>query len=313
MSNRTDIPILLIGYQRTETIATILDSAVKNGVSTVLVSIDAPRIVNARSLENSQKLRDIVSSYDTKFDFMETRFLETNLGCALHVLKSIDWAFERVSELIILEDDCLPSDGFFNFVKEGLLVMRNQPEISLICGTQHAPSNLFDRRYYKSKFALTWGWATTRSKWGEIKSGMAGIKNPVPLHLHDFNPERIYWQEGSRRAIEGFVDVWDTPLVNYLFTSEKFSLLPKSNLVSNVGNDSFATHMRGEKKWLFKEVTEYHCAPPVEALFNTVADEWLSRNFYRIRKRHLITTRITRLRDKFKKSSRSNLISRLLQ
>ena len=313
MSNQTDISILLIGYQRTETIATILDSALKNGVSNVLVSIDAPRIVDAISLENSRRLKDIVSSYGTKFNFMETRFLETNLGCALHVLKSIDWAFERVSELVILEDDCLPSDGFFNFVREGFSIMRSQPEISLICGTQHAPSNLSDQRYYKSKFALTWGWATTKSKWEEIKLGMIELNNPVPLHLCNLDPERIYWQEGSRRAIDGFVDVWDTPLVNFLFTNEKFSLLPKSNLVSNVGNDSLATHMRGEKKWLFQDVTEYDYAPPVEALFNTAADEWLSHNFYGIRQRHLITTRITRIRDKFKKSSRSNLISRWLQ
>jgi hypothetical protein len=312
MSNQTDIPILLIGYQRTETISTILDSALRNGVTTVLVSIDAPRTIDARSLENSRKLKDIVSSYSTKFNFMETRFLENNLGCALHVLKSIDWAFERFSELVILEDDCLPSDGFFNFVREGLLVMQSQPEILLVCGTQHVPSHLSDQRYYKSKFALTWGWATTNSKWVEIKSGMIAIKNPAPLHLFELDPKKIYWQEGSRRALDGFVDVWDTPLVNYLYTNEKFSLLPKSNLVSNVGNDSFATHMRGEKKWLFQDVTEFDYSLPVEALLNSAADEWLSHNFYRVRQRHLFTTRITRLRDKFKKSSRSDLISRWL-
>ena len=49
MSNQRDIPMLLIGYQRTETIATILDSALTNGVTTVFVSIDAPKILNASS------------------------------------------------------------------------------------------------------------------------------------------------------------------------------------------------------------------------------------------------------------------------
>jgi hypothetical protein len=310
MTQRSQAPVLLIAYQRTDSVIKILDSALSNGVSQIFVSVDAPRRPNESSLNNLQRLRSIISSYEDKFENLQSRFHDSNLGCALHVLSSIDWAFESVEELIVLEDDCIPSNEFFHYITDGFEVMQRQPEIALVCGTQHVPADLCLDPYYKSKYSLTWGWATTKTNWLEIKLGLYSIGGNISLNLFSPGVERIYWQEGSRRAYEGYVDVWDTPLVNYLQTSNKYALLPRENLVTNIGSDSLATHMVGDNTWLFKKPGYYKASLVLTAYQNTLADNWLSRNFFRIRVRHILTTRVTRLRDLFKNAPREKLLIR---
>ena len=310
MTKRSQVPVLVIGYQRTDSVVEILDSAISSGVSHVFISIDAPKRRDQLSINNALNLRNIVSSYEDKFEILQIRFLDFNLGCALHVLNSIDWAFESAEELIILEDDCIPSKDFFHFVNDGLGIMRLQPEIALICGSQHVPIELCPDAYYKSKYSLTWGWATTKSSWRAIKLSMFSTGGDISLSLFDLNVERIYWQEGCRRAFEGYVDVWDTPLVYYLQTSHKYALLPQQNLIKNIGDDSLATHMSGDNTWLFKKAGSYERRSALRAEENTLADNWLSRNFFQIRVRHLFTTRVTRLRDRLKKAPLKELLLR---
>jgi hypothetical protein len=310
MTKPPEVPVLVIGYQRTDSVVEILDSAISNGVSHLFLSVDAPKIRDQSSLINAMNLRTIVSTYEDKFEILQSRFLDSNLGCALHVLNSIDWAFESVDQLIVLEDDCIPSKDFFLYVNDGLEIMRRQPEIALVCGTQHSPVELCLDAYYKSKYSLTWGWATTRLSWDQIRSSMFSTGGNISLNLFDSNAERIYWQEGSRRAYEGYVDVWDTPLVYYLQTSDKYALLPRENLITNIGNDSLATHMSGDNTWLFKKTGSYQRMSNLRANQNTVADDWLSKNFFRIRIRHLFTTRVTRLRDRLSKAPLKELLLR---
>lgn len=310
MANQRDVPLLVIGYQRTESVVTILESALSSGITRLFISVDYPAKPDSHSIEVYQQITKIVAQYNHKFQMLKSRFLESNQGCALHVLSSIDWAFEFVDELVILEDDCIPSPAFFDFVRDGLSLMKSHSDIVLICGTQHIPRQINSGQFYKSKYALTWGWATNHSSWEVIKLNMSAASSRTPLNLRNFNAGVIYWQEGARRAYKGYVDVWDTPLVNYLQTSDKYALLPSENLISNIGNDLAATHMSGEDTWLFKEVGKYNLDIKEVPETNQNADDWLAINFFRIRTRHLITTRVTRLMDYFRKPGRSNLLSR---
>lgn len=299
MSRNNLPPVLIIGYQRVDQVHEILEVIHKNGVSSVFVSVDAPREVTTQSLRLQNNLRELILSYEELFESLQIRILDSNLGCASHVLSAIDWAFDSVDELIILEDDCIPSNDFLNFSVDGLQLMKTNLDIALVCGTQHVPPEITHLRMYKSKYSLTWGWSTNKRNWLEIKRALSTSSHAKPLDIFSTSAEKIYWQEGARRAYEGYVDVWDTPLVNFLLNTNRFALLPGENLVTNVGNDFFATHMRGEEKWLFNQIGKYSRSASSIIGTNSEADRWLSKNFYRIRHRHLITTRLTRVKDYF--------------
>ena len=53
---------------------------------------------------------------------------------------------------------------------------------------------------------------------------------------------RNYWKTGFERASSGKLDSWAAPLAAIQHSLGRYSVLPPSNLVSNVGHDSFDTH-----------------------------------------------------------------------
>ena len=46
-------------------------------------------------------------------------FQQNNLGCGLGPVTAIDWVLSKEKYVIILEDDCVPLNGFFEFMNGG--------------------------------------------------------------------------------------------------------------------------------------------------------------------------------------------------
>ena len=51
-----------------------------------------------------------------------------------------------------------------------------------------------------------------------------------------------YWAIGGNRVLKGKVDTWDTPLAAEFLLEKWLCLIPPVNLVSNTGNDLYASH-----------------------------------------------------------------------
>lgn len=302
----TRAPVLIIGYQRPENIKRIIKTCVLAGIEKIYLSVDYPKSDDKQSLEKYRAVLNIRDSFRYASPTFELNTYTSNLGCAAHVLSACDWVFSREDHVIILEDDCLPSLDFFKFCSFYFSIENQFENLVLACGSQFAPNaeGLDDAVF--SKYALIWGWATTRKNWGRIRPGITDSQ----MHgweLLEWDVESVYWKEGSRRARAGFVDAWDTPLVNYIVQSGFFTLAPRNNLVSNVGDDHVATHTNSGSDWLRKETGTFNDFNGSKLVFDSKIDDYLKREFYRIRKRHLISTRLTRLRDILRKRKRITL------
>ena len=97
-------------------------------------------------------------------------YSDANLGCKMRVVSGLNWVFTLVEEAIIIEDDCVPDQSFFQFCQELLEKYRNEPRVTQIAGlnTQFHINKAFDTRgasYYFSQFGEIWGWATWRRAW----------------------------------------------------------------------------------------------------------------------------------------------------
>ena len=97
---------------------------------------------------------------------VKTLFREKNLGCGVAVSEAISWFFEHIEQGIILEDDCLPNNSFFEFCDTLLDIYRDNSQVSAISGNnfQQYPMAL-EEDYYFSAFPSSWGWATWRRAW----------------------------------------------------------------------------------------------------------------------------------------------------
>ena len=121
--------------------------------------------------------------------------------------------------------------------------------------------------------------------------------------------ERSYWNAGANRAYKGFVDVWDTILVQKMLINNAKALLPSVNLVKNVGNDSVATNTEKDLLWLHKD-NDVEPNLNLGIMRNEILDNWLFKNFFCISPRHFFSTKITWFVDLFKRGSQNNLIER---
>ena len=304
----TEIPpsVLVIGYQRVQNVERIVKTCIEEGIRSIYISVDFPKNKDKISFENYSAILDIGAKFENSSIAFKYNTYSKNLGCATHVISACDWVFESESNVIILEDDCLPSESFFNYCSYYFRLERQMENLILASGSQFAPNPDHSSGTTLSKYALIWGWAPTKQHWEKIKGGVCGLGNEK-WNLWENDQEKIYWQEGARRAKLGFVDAWDTPLVNFIWQSEYFSLAPKNNLVSNVGDDYLATHTSSDFTWLRKETGEFCQVDESLPTLNLTSEAYLRNEFYRIRKRHLLTTRITRVRDLLNRGTKISL------
>lgn len=310
--NPQEVPaLLIIAYLRPDNLKRILDVAHRAKVSSIFISIDIPKSPTDSQTSISLRVRQVAEEFKNNTDSEVVIFLrQTNAGCSPAVLSSCDWFFSQINEGIVLEDDCIPDLDLFSYFKDSMTYINDNDDIWLACGTQFAPSSIC-ASWQKSKYPLTWGWATNRKKWHEMSTALR--KNERLSHRGTGIPilEFIYWRAGARRAYAGYSDAWDTPFVYKMLTHKKFAILPSVSFVTNIGSDSVATHTNVNSMGLNRPVGEYQ--PTSSApMANPDLDYWLKENFYRIRFRHLFTTQITLLIDLFtrKKNVEDTLISR---
>jgi len=309
----TDIAVLVIAYRRQENIKKILEICAHNKVSKIFIALDGAKHGSLSGLRDNLEIQKVVDDFEKIYvGEVKKLYHETNIGCAASVMSACDWAFSLADNLIILEDDCIPTDDFFKFSKLSLDEMRINSKIWLSCGTQFAPQNLTNYSWVLSKYALTWGWCTNRTNWNQISMA---IKEKLKLKRKHYNlaslQERVYWNEGSRRAHEGWTDVWDTILVKQMVSKSKYAILPYISLVTNLGDDDFATNTIGDSEWLNLQ-TGYFPNNPGALIHSKVHDEWLRNKFYRISLRHIFSTQFTKMHDLIhrKKIPRDPLVQR---
>jgi hypothetical protein len=295
----SSVSLLVVAYLRPESLKLILETAYESGIRNFFVSIDFPRNPSPENLKLSAKVSRVITDFELGSEAgVTTAVREINVGCTPAVLSSCDWAFSKSENLIILEDDCIPTSDFFDFCRTSLSAIKKDSRIWLAGGSQFAPPELINEPWFSSKYPLTWGWCTTSDKWTLVRNslstpdGKLTKENSPELSFH----ERRYWNAGAKRAFSGISDAWDTPLVQQMLLNKALVILPKRPLISNVGNDHVATHTHGAAMGLRVNPGTF-TAPKTSPKRNLEVENWLRTNFYKIEPRHLFSTRVTSLID----------------
>ena len=299
VSDSQGFSVLIVAYRRWRNISTILDVCQSAGISKIFLSLDPARDNDTSVVADQREIERVVLEFEAKSQIeVRRRRAQQNQGCAVNVIKGCDWAFQFSDNLIILEDDCLPSITFFQFCRIQLSNLVNNPRVWLICGTQFAPKHLTNPDGVLSRYALTWGWATSKSKWNEIRESFFSKQpNPNLRDLYSFKAADAFWNAGARRALSGFTDVWDTVLVQRMWKDEKYSILPPENLILNNGNDQVSTHTDLNSPWTGRQVSSMVPVEGSKPAPSSETDLWLTNNFYKIRWRHVLSTKVTLFLD----------------
>jgi hypothetical protein len=170
--------VLLTGFNRPDAIARVLDAVRRYRPATLFVAMDGPRIDRPGEAERCAAARGAVAAVDWPCE-VEYLLRNENLGCRRAMAEAIDWFFDHVEDGIIIEDDCLPSPGFFPFVESLLDRYRDDERVAMISGTnvlrKWRPRG---ESYFFGSYGAVWGWATWRRAWQHADTRLAGLESP---------------------------------------------------------------------------------------------------------------------------------------
>ena len=244
--NKTiDAPVVLFVYKRPNHTKKILDKINQVKPKKVYVIGDGWKCKDDKILV--KKTRELISELTFK---TEKLFFDTNVGLRRNVEIGLNHVFNLEEKAIVLEDDTLPSLSFFHFCDILLKKHAENKQISMITGSNFKTEMTSNHKndYFFSKYPFIWGWATWRdrweqlfdnkmTKWNEYKSSENFRKN-----FH-FKRELNYWKERFNFHEKNLnFGTWDYPFHFGHFYYEKKTIVPKINLIENIGYDIPTSH-----------------------------------------------------------------------
>ena len=244
-------PILFLVFNRPDVTQKVFNQIKKNRPKELYIAIDGPR--NAKDMELLDKVKRIVKNIDWQCD---AKYLvrEKNLGCKVAVSSAIDWFFKNVERGIILEDDCLPNDSFFLFTEVMLNKYEQEKKIMMISGTNYLidyKNNNYD--YLFSKYFTIWGWATWKDRWQKYDVDIrkwedfkkqSGLKNFINNYF-----SRKYFENSLDMIAKNQLDTWDVQWVFTCLINDGFNIIPRVNLISNIGINGLRSREKTESHY----------------------------------------------------------------
>ena len=276
-----ETPVVFIIFNRPETTEKVFEKIREVKPKKLFVIADGPRENYLLEAKKCQETRDIVKKVDWDCQVF-TNYSERNLGLRKRISSGLDWVFNQVEEAIILEDDVLPDISFFQFCAGLLEKYRDNEKVSLIGGT-----NLMIARknspysYSFTRYPQIWGWATWRRFWKHYDVDLKRwpeLKNSSWLASLTGNKRSVYnyWKNVFDSVYQKKIETWAYQMTFSAWLQNSLAIVPKVNLVSNIGAGEGATNMR--KKWhKFSNLKRYKMNFPLVHPPKIVPDEIIDK------------------------------------
>ncbi len=226
-----NLNVVIMAYSRPEHFRKVLSSC-ESKLEKVTVYLDKP--ANNSVAEEQDKILEIIQNSSLN---CELHRRTERLGLAGSILTAVAEQVAKKDHVVILEDDCVPLDGFFEFMLNSIHDYRDDDDTTAVCATRTAcPFN-------------PWGWATWSHKWKYKKFSAEEI-------LQTKNMPRDLVSLLKQNPVDG--EIWSLSWLTLQYLTGKVSCYPKSNLVQNIGLDHTGvhSHKEGYTKWLNSKIME---------------------------------------------------------
>lgn len=237
--NKLDIPVLTILFNRPNNVKILIEKLKVIKPKNLYVAIDGPREDNKDDIKRINECKKIIEDID--WDCRIYKLYRTNnLGCAMGVSSAISWFFEKVEMGIILEDDCIPCEAFFEFSHQMLIKYRYNNSVLHINGARWNEEFTIQESYFYSNISHIWGWATWKRAWSfydfEMKEWPVLKKTNTLSRYFQKSKSIKYWENTFDRFTALSVkNTWDYQWQYTIFLNNGIVINPRENLVQNIG------------------------------------------------------------------------------
>lgn len=174
-------------------------------------------------------------------------FSEENMGCDERIPAGLDWVFQYVDRAVILEDDCIPSEQFFQYAEDMLDQYDDDPNVMMIAGSNMMPDyRIYDCCCFSAR-TYTWGWATWKRAWNyycSSKTEWERIQRDGTLAGIYPRRTRYYVKKELNYYFDKGQCPWDYLWWISCMGQNGLCAVPQVNLISNQGFGEDATHTK---------------------------------------------------------------------
>jgi hypothetical protein len=238
-----EVPILLLIFNRVAPLEKLIKALAQVKPTTIYIACDGPR---SKIKGETRLVKDVQYRALELIDWpceVHTLFREENLGCKVAVSNAVQWFFGLEAKGIVLEDDCIATPFFFEFCQVMLEKYENSKFIATISGRNELSNYGEASHIFSSKF-FCWGWASWANR-------IVGIDVEHGYHKKAIkciqNKSLSYAEKNHVKGIHNLmltkqVNSWAYSYDLYFRSKNMLHILPKQNLIKNIGVGAEGTH-----------------------------------------------------------------------
>lgn len=261
MQETINTPVVMFIFKRLDTTKQVLDRVRKVQPPKLYIVGEGARPNVPGEAELVEQVRKMVeSSIDWPCE-VHTNYVPEDIGVGKRMSTGIDWVFKNEERAIFLEDDILVDKSFFFYAEELLEKYACDTRVMMISARNSVPSTTYaiSDSYTFTAFGSIWGWASWRRAWEKYDFTMSkwpdARKNKTLRYL--FNSDYAYnrMTESSFDSLSKGLNTWDYQWNFAMMINNGLTVVPKENMMSNVGFRKDGTHtVAGNKTGVLGEI-----------------------------------------------------------
>lgn len=248
-----DTSVLILFFNRPAFLRDIFAAVRRARPARLFLYQDGPR--SGADRPGIEACREVVAQVDWPCE-VHRRYQERNYGCDPSEFMAQQWAFSLTDKCIVLEDDDIPSDSFFTFCKEMLDRYEHDQRVGMIAGfnpDERTPDAGAADYFFTTNFSI-WGWASWRRVVQAWDADYTWLDDPDALaRIAALTRERrlrrdfLPMARAHRRSGKAF---YETIFHAHLLLNSQLAIVPRVNMVSNMGVTGDSTHFAGSIRTL---------------------------------------------------------------
>ncbi len=243
---KVDVPVKINIWIRTECLKKQFEVLKKARPSILFIQSDGGR--NSEEWEKIYTNRKMIDE-GIDWDCTVYRLYEDhNNGLYTMMWKTMEFIWARVDRCIILEDDLIPEESFFQYCAELLERYKDDERIECICGFNNLGT--WDRctsDYFFSRQGAVWGlaiWKRVVDEYGDFSYGSDKYVMSLLKQRTRHNP--IAWRRlcayANKTVYEGHIPGGEFYHEFFMYSQNRLQIVPRRNLISCVGACSDSEH-----------------------------------------------------------------------
>lgn len=261
---KTDIAVAMVFFNRPDTLKTVFESVREAQPSKLYLIQDGARANRPKDVENIVKCREVVSNIDWECEVVHD-YSDINLGCGKRIFTGLSNVFMHEEYAAIVEDDIVIGESFLPFCKEMCERYKDDQRIHMISGMNHL--GVYEECPYDYFFSqgggAIWGWATWARCWNELDWNMEAVSNNYIIDcLKNGNtPNNVGKVIAERASVirQGILKgvsptFWSLHFGLYGYLGSRLNIVPKYNLISNIGLTGDSAHATDSVNKLVKRI-----------------------------------------------------------